>query len=103
MSPFLTFPKHSLRSSKAIFWAERQPVHWSPHHGHRSILDYAMEFRTLATDSGLHNAAFNYAYLSGLSPRIKEQLISLELPDELDSIIAVTNRIDCRLHDHNKQ
>lgn len=65
----------------------------------RSVLDYTIEFRTLAAESGWNNAALVDAYISGLSQRIREQLISLDLPDELDSIIAITNRIDRRLQD----
>lgn len=34
------------------------------------------------------------AYLHDLSSRIKEQLIALELPGDLDSLMVITARID---------
>lgn len=49
--------------------------------GRWSILDYAIELRTLAANSGSNNAALIDTFLSGLSPTIKDQLISLDLPD----------------------
>lgn len=64
------------------------------HQGQRSVLDYAIEFRTLATDSGWNSAALIDAFVGGLSSHIKEQLITLDLPDDLDSVISLTNKID---------
>lgn len=43
-------------------------------------MDYAIDFRTLATGSGWNNAALVDAFLHGLSPKIKDQLIVLEIP-----------------------
>lgn len=65
--------------------------------GGSSVLDYAIELRTLAADSGWNNSAHIYAYISGLSQCIKEQLISLDLPDNFDNVLAIANNIDCRL------
>lgn len=64
------------------------------HQGRRSVLDYLIEFHTLATESGWNNPALVDAFVSGLSQQIKDQLVSLDLPDELDSLVAITNKID---------
>lgn len=61
-------------------------------------MDYAIEFRTT-----LNNVALINAFLGGLSARIKEQLISFDLPNDLDSAIAVANKIDRRLHNHDRE
>lgn len=71
--------------------------------GRRYVLDYAIEFRTLAADSGWNNAALTDAFLSGLCKKIKGQFISLDVPDELDDVIAITNKIGCRLQGWEKE
>lgn len=63
------------------------------------MLDYAIEFCTLAVDSN-NNTSLIDAYVSGLSQQITEQLISLDLPDELDDVITITNKVDRRLQDY---
>lgn len=37
------------------------------------------------------------AFIGGLSQRIKEQLITLELPEGLDEVISIVNKIDCQV------
>lgn len=69
----------------------------------RPILDYSIDFWILAADSGWNNGALIDAFLGGLSPRIKKQVISLNLPDDLDSVIAVVNKIDRQLQDHDSE
>lgn len=71
--------------------------------GRRSVLDYAIEFQTLAANSGWNSSALTDTFLSGLSQRIKDQLISLDLPDDLDNVIAVINKIDRHLQDHDRE
>lgn len=60
--------------------------------GHRSLLDYAIEFRTLATDSGSNIAALLHTFVGELSSH-EEHLFTLDLPEDLDSVISVTNKI----------
>lgn len=69
--------------------------------GHRSVLDYAIEFGTLAADSGLNNSALVDAYISGLSAR--PQLVSLDILEELELVVALTNKINHRLHDRERE
>lgn len=70
--------------------------------GRRAILDYAIEFRTLTANCRWNSSALTNTFLSGLSQRIKDQLISLDLPDNLDNVIAVINKIDRRLQDYDR-
>lgn len=42
-------------------------------------MDYAVEFRTLAADSGWNNSALADTFLCGLSAKIKDQLISRDI------------------------
>lgn len=42
-------------------------------------------------------------FLSGLSQQIKDQLVSIDVPDELDSIIAIVDKIDRWLQDREKE
>lgn len=52
--------------------------------------------RTLAADNGWNNSALNDAFLHGLSAKIKDQF-TLENPDDLDRVMALTNKIESSL------
>lgn len=71
--------------------------------GHRSVSDFAIEFRTIAADSGWNPLALFDAFINGLSDPIKDQLAPLDLPEHLDSVIAMAVRIDNRLRDRKKE
>ncbi|KAK9513191.1 hypothetical protein VZT92_026747 [Zoarces viviparus] len=62
--------------------------------GHRSVTDYAIEFRTQARLSSWGMDAQCDAYLLGLADYIKHELISTELPTSLDRLIETTSRVD---------
>ena len=70
--------------------------------GSSSVSDYSIDFQTLVTDSGWKGRALVDAFLHGLSDAIKDVLLSRELPDELDWIIALAIRVDARLEDHKR-
>lgn len=53
-------------------------------------------------DSGWNNSALTDAFLHGLSPKVKDQLISLDIPDNLDGVIALTNKINRQIQDSEK-
>lgn len=57
-------------------------------------MDYAIEFRTLAADRGWNNSALIDTFLSSLSHKIKDHLISLDIPEDLDSVIALTHKLE---------
>ena len=57
--------------------------------GSTSVCDYAIHFRTLAAESGWNNAAFYDVFLKGLASSIQDLLVPLDLPADLDSLIAL--------------
>ncbi len=64
--------------------------------GKRSVLDYAIEFRTLAADSGWNQPALGSFY-NGLLETLKDHLAPLDLPAELDALVSLASRIDKHL------
>ena len=71
--------------------------------GKRKVSDYAIDFRTLASESEWNNAALTDAFFQGLSESVKDQLISTDLPEDLDSLIALAIKIDKRLTDRDQE
>ncbi|KAI3355432.1 hypothetical protein L3Q82_017896, partial [Scortum barcoo] len=51
----------------------------------RRVMDYAIEFCTLAADSGWNEVAISDAFVSGLNEEIKDHLAPMELPALIDS------------------
>lgn len=64
-----------------------------------SVCDYAIRFRTLAVQSGWNSMALYDFFLKGLAASIQERLLPLEVPPDLDSLIALTIRTDNRLRE----
>ncbi|XP_077357364.1 uncharacterized protein LOC144004213 [Festucalex cinctus] len=64
--------------------------------GKESVSDYAIRFRTLATDSGWNAIALHDHFLKGLSPAIQELLVPVDLPADLDALISLAIRTDHR-------
>ena len=56
--------------------------------------DYAVDFRTLAAESAWNPEALFDIFLHGISEEVKDELAARELPTDLDSLIALTIRID---------
>ena len=71
--------------------------------GSQSVSDYAIDFQTLATDSGWEGCALVDSFLNGLSETIKDELLTRELLEDLDQIIALAIRIDSRLERNSCQ
>ena len=67
------------------------------------VWDYAIQFRTLTKDSGWNSSCLFDAFLHGLAEPIKDQLISLELPSDLDSLISLSIRIDNCLQEREEE
>lgn len=70
--------------------------------GMDSVADYAIRFRTIATDSGWNAPALFDTFVKGLSDNIQDLLVPLDLPDDLDSMIALAVRTDNRIKDRRK-
>ena len=58
------------------------------------MADYAVDFRTLAAESAWNQEALFDMFLHGISEEIKDELAAQELPTDLDSLIALTIRIN---------
>ncbi|KAI3366500.1 hypothetical protein L3Q82_000476 [Scortum barcoo] len=69
----------------------------------RRVIDYAIEFCTLAADSGWNAAAINDAFVNGLSEDIKDQLAPRELPPHFEDLVDIAVRIDSRLLEREKE
>lgn len=63
---------------------------------HRQVIDNAVEFRTVAADSGWDTPALIDAFMNGLSEPIKDHIAALELPQDLEAIIAMSIHEDNR-------
>lgn len=62
-----------------------------------SVLDYAIEFHTQARVSRWNAEAQCDAFLLGLAPHIKHQLVSFNLLSSLDGLTELTTHLDRRL------
>ena len=62
----------------------------------RSVADYAMDFRMLVAESAWNLEALFVMFLHGLSEVVINELAARELAMDLDSLIALTIRIDGR-------
>ena len=71
--------------------------------GNSRVADYAIRFRTLAVDSQWRDPSLSDAFLGGLSEEIKDQLAPLDLPTDLEALVALATRIDNRLHERRRE
>ncbi|KAK5883332.1 hypothetical protein CesoFtcFv8_019670 [Champsocephalus esox] len=69
----------------------------------RPVVDYAIEVRTAAADSRWNTPALHDAFMTGLTDPIKDQLAPLEVPWDLESLIAVSIRIDNPLRERERE
>ncbi|KAI3356003.1 hypothetical protein L3Q82_017274, partial [Scortum barcoo] len=69
----------------------------------RRVVDYAIEFRTLAADSGWDDVAIRDAFVTGLTEEIKDHLAPMELPGNFESLVDMATRIDNRLHERERE
>eukprot|EP00064_Thunnus_orientalis_P019626 superscaffoldBa00004989_g19750 len=70
--------------------------------GKKRVSDYAIEFRTIAAESDWNQPALFDVFLDGLSDTIKDQLPPLDLPAELDLLIALAIKIDKCLYERER-
>ncbi len=76
---------------------------FSLHQGLRSVAEYAIEFRTLAVESGWNDESLLAVFINGLSERLKDELVTHPEPVNLDNLIALTIRIDNRCRERRRQ
>jgi len=71
--------------------------------GQRPVSDYSIEFWTLAAEVDWTEGALRAAFLKGLSDLIKDELVSRDEPSNFESLIALSNRTDNRLHSRRQE
>lgn len=71
--------------------------------GSRPVMEYAIEFRTIATDSSWNDSALLHAFYRGLSEQIKDALASRALPETLDKLVDMVVQIDQRIREHRRE
>lgn len=71
--------------------------------GQRTVADYSIDFRTLASRSNWNSEALVDAYLHSLADYLKDELVSHAPPANLDDAIALTARIDRRIQARRRE
>ena len=62
------------------------------------MVDYTLEFRTLAADNGWDDAALRSSYQRGLSEEIMDLLVR-DRPTSLNELATLAHRLDDRLRE----
>lgn len=65
----------------------------------RRVAENAVDFHTLAAESAWNQEALIVMYLHDISEEVKDEHAARDLPTDLDSLIALTIRIDGRLRE----
>lgn len=71
--------------------------------GNRSVAELAIEFRTLAAESGWNDEALQGAFLNALSDTMKDELASRDEPKKLSDLIDLAIRVDNRLRERRRE
>lgn len=71
--------------------------------GTRSVAEFAIEFRTLASESGWDQRALRATFHQALSPELKDELAFRDPSPDLESLIEVAIRIDHRLRERQHE
>uniref|UniRef100_A0AAY5KUW2 CCHC-type domain-containing protein n=1 Tax=Esox lucius TaxID=8010 RepID=A0AAY5KUW2_ESOLU len=76
---------------------------YSLHQGVRSVAEYAVEFRTLAEESGWNGEALQAGFYNGLSEQLKDELLSYPETMGLDDTISLAMRVDNRIRERRRE
>lgn len=71
--------------------------------GSSSVGDYAIRFRTLASELSWNNEALCATFKKGLSSAIKDVLAAREVPTNLSDLIHLATRIDLRFAERREE
>ncbi|KAK7925711.1 hypothetical protein WMY93_008021 [Mugilogobius chulae] len=71
--------------------------------GSRSVAEFAIEFRTLAAESGWNDEALHGAFLNALSDTLKDEMASRDVPCDLSDLIDLAIRVDNRLRERRRE
>ncbi|KAI3374600.1 hypothetical protein L3Q82_021167 [Scortum barcoo] len=67
------------------------------------VVDYALEFRTLAADSGWNETSIIGAFMDGLAEEVKDFLAPLDIPRDFESLVEIASRIDNHLRERERE
>lgn len=73
------------------------------HQGHQSVANYAIEFRTLASESKWDSEALISTFYRGLSEGVKDELASRDWGTSLEELITLAVRIDNRIRERRRE
>ncbi|KAI3377430.1 hypothetical protein L3Q82_008411 [Scortum barcoo] len=71
--------------------------------GNKRVVDYAIQFHTLAADSGWDAPAIKDSFINGLNENVKDQLAPHEPPEEFEDLVDMAVRIDIRLQERESE
>ena len=71
--------------------------------GSRSVAAFAVEFRTLAVESGWNEVALQGVFLNALGNDVKDKLTTREESSDLEHLIALAIRMDNRLRERRRE
>lgn len=71
--------------------------------GNRSVIDYIIDFRSLAADCTWNKSALYDAFYRGLCSRLKDTLATVDLPKNLDELIDLVIRLDRRYKERQQE
>ncbi len=71
--------------------------------GHQAVADYAIDFRTLASESRWDSEALVSTFYRGLSEDVKDELASRDWGSSLEELITLAIRIDNRVRERRRE
>lgn len=71
--------------------------------GQRSVIDYAIEFRTLSAETGWEGEALVSAFYQGLRESLKDEMVNRDWGDDLDDIITLATALDKRIQERRRE
>ncbi len=71
--------------------------------GTRSVAEFAIEFRTLASESGWDQRALRATFHRALSPDLKDELAFRDPAPDLESLIDISIRVDNRIRERRRE
>ncbi len=71
--------------------------------GTRSVAEFAIEFRTLASESGWDQQALRVTFHRALSPYLKDELALRDPAPDLESLIDIAIRVDNRIRERRRE
>jgi len=71
--------------------------------GNRSVAEYSIEFHTLAAEARWDEAALKAVFLRGLKDQLRDELAARDVPADLQDLISLVSRLDCRLRERRAE